>query len=120
MAIHSVTTLINQNEEIIEYYKNAETIWMEIWKDYRSMNTESLAALLSHNQLSFEHNCGGKHLGQEVMVWSGFGRLYDTYAGFEGENKEKALMLKEAFKKSMCSFEVKDVVKSATNAFYLE
>jgi hypothetical protein len=54
------------------------------------------------------------------MVWSGFGRLYDTYAGFEGENKEKALMLKEAFKKSMCSFEVKDVVKSATNAFYLE
>jgi hypothetical protein len=120
MAINTVLSLLNENNEVVTYYQNAKELWAEIWRDSRSLNVEGLAELLSEKQLTFEHRCGGRHLGQEIMAWSGFGLLYDVYAGFEGENREKALMLKEAFEKSYCSIEVIARAKEAAKAFYLD
>jgi hypothetical protein len=120
MAIYTVLNLLNEDQELITYYQNAKELWAEIWRDSRSLNVEGLAELLSEKQLTFEHRCGGRHLGQEIMAWSGFGLLYDAGVGFEGENREKALMLKEAFQKSYCSWEVISVAEKAAKAFYLE
>jgi hypothetical protein len=119
LAIYTVINLLN-NEDVNEYYQNAVDLWGKIWKDYRSLSVGGLSEILEQEQLIFEHRCGGKHLGQEIMVWSGFGLLYDIHLGFENENKEKALMLKKAFEMSSCSLEVKWRVKEVTKIFNLE
>jgi len=120
MAIYTVLNLLNGDQELVTYYQNAKQLWDEIWRDYHSLNVDGLAELLHQKQLTFEYRCGGKHLGQEIMVWTGFGLLYDARVGFEGENREKALMLKEAFQKSSCSLGVKHKAREAAKAFYLE
>ncbi|CAI8810759.1 hypothetical protein [Priestia megaterium] len=40
----------------------------EIWNDPQSETSEGLSRILSNRQLTFEERCGGRPLGQEVMV----------------------------------------------------
>lgn len=120
MSKATIHALLNGNEKIIEFYKNAEKLWGEIWKDNKSDTVEGLAELLSNYQLDFEHECGGRYLGQEIMAFSGFGLLYDSYVGFEGESKEKAIRLNNAFKKSNCSIEVEGSARRAVELYNLE
>lgn len=69
-------------------------------------------------QMRFENRCGGRDLGQEIMAWSGFAFLYDTYAGFNNINQQRAIRLRDAFRSSGCSLEVTSHASNAAD-FYL-
>jgi len=102
----TINHLLNKNQKIFEYYQTAKTHWKEILDDIGFDNVDELAKRLFTDQLWFEHNCGGRTLGQEVMAISGIAQFYDIYVGFEDTFK-KAQYVYEAFASSFCSLEVK-------------
>ena len=107
--------------QVVSHYKNAKKKWAEIIKDNPSFNIEKLAKDLSGYQLWFEHNCGGRWEGQEIMVVVGIGQFYTTAAGFEGESLKKARAVYEGFRRSFCSIEVKGCAETiAANYSLLE
>lgn len=117
MPHYTLENILRNNKGIVDNYQEAVKLWNEIWKDPKSETVEGLADLLSSKQLTFEANCGGRYLGQEVMAWSGFAQLYDTISGFTAENKEKAIRLKEAFQASHCSLEVISIAEEAAKSY---
>lgn len=111
--LSTVTALLEGNEGILRHYQEAKRLWNQIWENPQSETVEGLAELIQFNQLTFEQSCGGRYLGQEVMVLSGFMMLYDD--GFN----EKAELLKEAFNQSHVSFEVNGTVERFAKFSYL-
>jgi hypothetical protein len=105
--------LLQGNLNIPRELENAEAYWVGF---FDRPDTEWSKALTDDQITYFEHRCGGRSRGQEVMGYSGFGHLYDTRRGF-GENLKRAQKLARAFEKSMCSLEVKAYARDAAN-FY--
>ncbi|GAB6253514.1 hypothetical protein BCSAG_48320 [Bacillus cereus] len=119
MAIGTTLALLENNENILGYYQEAKRVWEKIWADPKSETVEGLAEELSFHQISsFEQHCGGRWLGQEVMVHSGFMLLYDEGAGFDG-NEEKVTRLKEAFQKAHLSGEVHSRAERLAKELYI-
>jgi hypothetical protein len=54
------------------------------------------------------------------MVWVGFGQLYSPYNGYTDDSRAKAHLLKEAFRLSYCSFEVKSLADDASSSYDVE
>lgn len=97
--------LVNGDAAVLDHYKAAVQRWKEIWQRPQSNSMYALASLLSSEQTWFETNCGGRSLGQEIMVISGFAILYTPQDGSREE--KQARMLFDAFQSSSCSVEVK-------------
>jgi hypothetical protein len=97
--------LVKGDSDVLAYYKNAVHRWNEIWQRPQAKDLTSMAHLLSNEQSWFEQNCGGRWVGQEIMIVSGFAMLYSPKIGFEDESQ--ARFLYDAFQSSMCSVEVK-------------
>lgn len=53
-------------------------------------------------------------------VWVGFGQLYSPYNGYTDDSRAKAHLLKEAFRLSYCSFEVKSLADDASSSYDVE
>lgn len=118
---YTIEMLITGDKAVVEYYKKAKQKWAEIIKDNPTFNPEKFAKELSHHQLWFEHNCGGRWEGQEIMVVVGIGQFYTTMSGFEGENLKRALAVYDGFRRSFCSIEVKGCAEDvAANYSLLE
>ncbi|WP_148293623.1 hypothetical protein [Azospirillum sp. B4] len=98
-------------------FEKAKQKWNYFFKNYQDKPISSWAKWLTDEQISFEHACGGRWPGQEVMAWSGFGALYTTQSGLD-ENLPLAKKLAGAFFQSSCSLEVKAAARKAA-AFYL-
>lgn len=118
MAVYTLEKLIEGDNEILENYNSARQLWNEIRQSELFANVDTLAQELSHMQLQFEHQCGGRWIGQEIMAFVGIGQFYSTEVGFDA-NLEDALKVKEAFARSYCSLEVKWHAKKAVNLFGL-
>ncbi|PEF30379.1 hypothetical protein CON39_11960 [Bacillus thuringiensis] len=116
--ISTVTALLDGKEGILACYQEAKQIWEKIWADPKSETVEGLSDLIFFHQSTFEHSCGGRYLGQEVMVLSSFMMFYDIGAGFEG-NEEKVERLKEAFNKAHVSFEIESMAQKFAKYLYL-
>ena len=116
---YTIELLIQGDENVVTYYRKAEELWSQIDKKPEFEKTEFLAKVLTNMQLQFEHECGGRWVGQEIMVVVGITRYYTTDVGFEG-NEELALRVHDAFMASFCSMEVKGHAQSVAEAYDLE
>lgn len=106
MAIYTLETLIDGNADIVEYYNNARQLWLEIIESNAFENVDTLAQELTSRQLQFEHQCGGRWIGQEIMAIVGIGQFYSSQIGFDATMQD-AVKVKNAFAQSYCSLEVK-------------
>ena len=104
---YTIELLLKEDPYIIQYYHNAKKKWNEILKKNLDIDLDCLANILSSEQIWFEQNCGGRWIGQEIMVIVGITQFYSTKCGFEGENLDNAKAVYNAFSKSFCSLEVK-------------
>jgi hypothetical protein len=121
MPSYTLNALINnQGSSLQVNYNQALTLWDSIWNDPKSETVEGLSEILTSKQLTFENNCGGRYVGQEVMVWSGFASLYDPISGYQEGNEDKSRRLYEAFKESYCSGEVISEARKAAKSYYLD
>ena len=114
------TGLLKGNVQVVQYYQIAKQKWDVFFKTHQDQPMSVWATWLTDEQISFfEHQCGGRSLGQEVMAWSGFGALYSTRVGFE-DNLALAKKLATAFANSSCSVEVKGQAARAAVSFHLD
>ena len=96
---YSVEMLVRGRAEVVEYYRVAAERWGEIWHRPDAHDLARLSKMLSSEQMWFERNCGGRWVGQEVMVVSGLAGLYSTEVGFD-DRLEQARLLYDAFQTS--------------------
>ena len=115
---HTIELLVNGDLHLGDHYRRAVARWKEIWCRPEAGDIVDLATMLSNEQMWFEHNCGGRWVGQEIMVVSGIGMLYTTQAGFDG-NAERARLLYDAFQRSYCSLEVKGIARDVAKSYSL-
>jgi len=116
---YTIEMILNEDVSILEYYRNAKERWGKILEEHWGRtNALELSKLLTIEQFWFEQNCGGRWIGQEIMVIVGIVQFYSTEKGFEG-NKEKALWVFDAFMKSYCSIEVKGKAQDVAKDYYL-
>jgi hypothetical protein len=115
---YSLELLVRGEGEVLGYYRAAADRWREIWSRPESRDLASFARLLTSEQSWFEHNCGGRWVGQEVMVVSGLAGLYTTAAGFD-DNLARARLLYDAFLSSYCSVEVKSIAEEVARSYDL-
>jgi hypothetical protein len=115
---YTVELLVRGDRNVSEFYRAAVGRWKEIWSRPNVKDVVYLATTLSDEQLWFERNCGGRWIGQEIMVVSGIGLLYSTGAGFE-DKADRARLLYDAFQRSYCSVEVKSIAREVAESYGL-
>jgi len=115
---YTIEHLIDGDQDVLSYYQNAKTRWLKILTENLSLNSDELAKVLSNEQFWFEKNCGGRWVGQEIMVVTGIVQFYTTARGFD-DNRGKAKLVYEAFMKSYCSIEVKGAVEDVAKSYNL-
>ncbi|MGO8752056.1 MAG: hypothetical protein ACLQNE_39455 [Thermoguttaceae bacterium] len=115
---YSVEMLVRGRAEVVEYYRVAAERWGEIWHRPDAHDLARLSKMLSSEQMWFERNCGGRWVGQEVMVVSGLAGLYSTEVGFD-DRLEQARLLYDAFQTSFCSVEVKSIAEEVARSYDL-
>lgn len=113
---YSLEMLVQGKSEVVDFYRTAAQRWSMIWKQKESHELSSLAKMLTSEQSWFEKNCGGRWIGQEVMVVSGLAGLYTTAAGFDAE-LPRARLLYDAFQSSYCSVEVKSIAEEVARSY---
>jgi hypothetical protein len=113
---YSLEMLVHGNPNIVGFYQAAAKRWEEIWSRPESRELKSFANLLDREQDWFEKNCGGRWVGQEVMVVSGMAGLYSTKAGFRA-NLARARLLYDAFMSSSCRVEVKIIAEQMARSY---
>ena len=111
--------LINGDERIMHYCRNAKEKWSVIIEKHPDFDLVSLSEELSSSQPWFEKNCGGQKLGQEIMVTVGIGQFYTSKAGFDSDNLKNAQAIYEAIKRSNCSTEVKVATDKIAEDYHL-
>ncbi|EJD6501506.1 TPA: hypothetical protein ACGRPM_004089 [Proteus mirabilis] len=115
----TIERLISDDENILIYYKNAQTLWTEILSQFNYQDSYELAQTLTDMQLVFEKRCGGRWIGQEIMVITGIAQFYTIEEGF-GENLEKAKLIYKAITLSYCSMEVKGIAEEVAKSYFLK
>jgi hypothetical protein len=115
---YSLELLVQGKSEVVSFYQAAAEHWREIWSREESNDLASLADLLTSEQRWFERHCGGRWVGQEVMVVSGLAGLYTTESGFD-DNLPRARLLYDAFLSSYCSVEVKSMAEKVARSYDL-
>jgi hypothetical protein len=115
---YTVEMLVRGQAEVINYYRLAAERWREIWGRPEASQLEQLARMLQAEQMWFEQNCGGRWVGQEIMVVSGLAGLYSTATGFDC-NEPRARLLYDAFQSSLCSVEVKSIAQEVARSYDL-
>jgi hypothetical protein len=111
--------LIQADHAVMANYKRAIELWDEITQLKEFEKVETLAKVLTSRQMQFERECGGRWVGQEVMVVSGIARFYTTSIGFES-NEAEVLRIYDAFMASFCSIEVKAHAQDIAKSYDLE
>ena len=115
----TIEKLMAGDAAIPGYYTAAHAHWKTLLSDVDTVSIEDLAKRLSSAQTWFEHHCGGRSPGQEVMVWTGFASLYSTQDGWEN-TAESGKKLAQAFAASMCSVGVKAGARKAGNSYHVD
>lgn len=115
---HTIEKIIAGDLAIMGYYRLAKEHWASVFQAYRGVTSTVLSKRLDAEQRWFEHNCGGRWIGQEIMVVSGIGQFYSTSFGFD-HDLSRAIWLYEAILQSYCSVEVKSVARDVAAMYGL-
>lgn len=115
---YTIELLINGDKNVISYYQSAKDRWNKIMINHKNASPSQLSKELTSEQMWFEKNCGGRWIGQEIMVISGISQYYTTEKGFS-DKKEKALLVYDALMMSYCSIEVKSIARDIAQSYYL-
>ncbi len=117
----TIERLLNGDTSVVADFQRAKEKWSELFDAKPDAPVAEWAAWLSAKQIPFfEHRCGGRWPGQEIMTWSGFATLYDKGTGFTDENRARARKLAKAFAGSSCSVEVKGGAINAAQFYHLD
>ncbi len=119
---YTIEKIIDGDSRIISYYAEANQKWEKILSTYDPSdpkNIDEIAREVFVHQGQFERDCGGRTLGQEIMVVSGLGRFYSSQTGFEG-NEEAVKNVYTAILGSQCSIEVHGYAENFARAYDLE
>jgi hypothetical protein len=116
---YTIDLLLRGDPRVVHYYAAARARWLEILATDDARSVEALAARLTGEPFWFEHHCGGRWQGQEIMAFSGIGHLYDPNIGFEA-SRDVVLRIFDAFMASFCSLEVKWHAERASEAYNLD
>lgn len=103
--MHYTIEALVTGEDAGDWYRVAVQHWQQVLASVDTTNTKAIAALADGEQGWFEQNCGGRYIGQEVMVVSGIGQYYRTSDGFN-DRLEKAKAMYNGLRTSMCSVEI--------------
>lgn len=103
--IYTIEELL-KNSNVTSWYQQAKTIWDKALANINTKDSSQIARTASSNQFEFENNCGGRFIGQEIMVITGIFRYYDEGNGFQKTLDEVQAMY-QGLQKSSCSLEVK-------------
>lgn len=125
----TLNELIEGNNEITTWYQNALSLWEEILKPFDLKNPSQfspISKILLEKQGKFEHECGGRTIGKEIMAISAIIQYYKINTGFEDEwdqpnafRKIKAKTIYNAIQFSGCSLEVKSNAKRIAKTYGL-
>ena len=120
----TIEALLKGDEEILHFYKVATERWTQVLMSLEG-KPEMLKEIIRVEQFWFERNCGGRELGQEIMVLSGIARYYDTHSGFTDQaigqsSRAEALNVYRAFVGGNCSIEVKFCAEMVGRFYDLE
>lgn len=115
---YTIELLMKGDLHIVDYYARAKEMWAGILASPEASDVDALASRLSSEQLLFESECGGRWIGQEIMVVVGITQFYSTEIGFEG-SEETALRVYNAFRASYCSLEVKGHADAVAESYDL-
>ena len=115
---YTIELLIEGDKKVLSYYEKAKGRWRKILSENPDTTSDELSKILTNEQMWFEHHCGSRWVGQEIMVVTGISQFYTTTGGFDG-NHDKALLVYEAFMKSYCSIEVKGAAEDVAKSYYL-
>lgn len=110
--------LISGEPKVLHYYQVARERWNQILQETDLSQPLLLSQKLTNEQFWFEHHCGGKAVGQEIMVVTGLTMLYSTQAGY-GEYYNHAYFIYQSFMQSYCSIEVKNMAQKLAQDYAL-
>ena len=121
MPIWTLDALVKRDQTIVQHYARAAEIWNELLAQVDAAQApallkQALMDIFVANQWRFEHECGGRLIGQEVMVWSFFARLYED--GF-GDNLPLAWAANQAFEECRCSIEIHHIAAEAASIYLI-
>ncbi|RMG78805.1 MAG: hypothetical protein D6712_20710 [Chloroflexi bacterium] len=104
------------NTPVIECYQQALAHWREVLAELDPCDAEAIARAAFVHQGWFERHCGGRHMGQEVMVWAGIGQYFREEDGF-GERLAQAQAMYHGLLESYCSLEVRAYAEDVAKLF---
>ena len=113
--MHYTIEALLTDPNITDYYRAAKEHWVQILARIDPTDSGAIASAASGEQSWFERNCGGRYIGQEIMVVAGICQYYTTAVGFD-EDMDKAKAMYQGLLASGCSVEVhghaRDVAQS--------
>ena len=119
---YTIEKLIAGDPQIVSHFEEANKKWDKIFSTYdpnESNNIDKISEEVFVHQGQFERDCGGRTLGQEILVISGLGRFYSSQSGFEG-NEDAVNNVYKAILQSQCSIEVHGYAENFAKAYDLE
>jgi hypothetical protein len=101
---YTIEALLN-GQQVTERYRAARDHWRSVLRNVDATDPDAIAEAAEAEQMWFEHNCGGRYIGQEIMAVAGIAQYYTTATGFD-ENLPKAKAMYEGLLQSKCSVEI--------------
>jgi len=115
----TIEKLLKGDKKVQDYYKKAMENWENILLKSVEEEDRELQDLISDEQETFEKECGGRELGQEIMAIVGIYQFYSNSTGFS-ENVGQAMKVYKAIQNSDCSEEVKIMSEEAAKLTNLQ
>ena len=103
--MHYTIEALVTGKDAATWYHDAVLHWQKVLSGIDTTDAKVIAGLAGSEQMWFEKNCGGRYIGQEVMVVSGIGQYCCTSDGFD-DRLEQAKAMYNGLRISMCSGEI--------------
>ncbi|MCO5976791.1 hypothetical protein [Ideonella oryzae] len=116
---YTTERLMNGDTSVLDSFVVAKRRWEGLFKDLETVDPSDLAERISTEQHWFEHHCGGRWPGQEVMAVTAFAAIFSVRDGWDGK-EHLGEKIAQAFADSSCSGEVKAAARKAAKSYWLE
>lgn len=116
---YTIERLVQGDRAISDYWARAVDLWRVLREENKDSSLEDFGRKIHAAQSSFEQNCGGRWIGQEIMGWAAVAQFYQSADTF-GDREDEAVRVVRAFRASWCSSEAKAWLNRAVADYDLE